>query len=64
MAGEQGLKHRVRSIFGARQAQRQRAAFLPQGRNYKRHTDVVEKLPAIDYLSICRHPKRNRDAGG
>src|SRR3990170_2753819 len=44
-AGEQGLKHRVRSIFGARQPLRQHAAFLPQGRNYKRHTDVVEKLP-------------------
>src|SRR3546814_10396760 len=33
---------------------------LHSSRNYKRHTDVVEKPLWIDYLSICRHP----DAAG
>jgi hypothetical protein len=59
-----GLNTVYDRIPSARQALRQHAAFLPQGRNNKRHTDVVEKPPAIDYLSICRHPKRNREAGG
>src|SRR3546814_21135011 len=37
---------------------------LHSSRNYKRHTDVVEKPLWIDYLSICRHPDAAGGAGG